>query len=81
MKNKIFSGLLFGFSLGHLLNARYAVILLDRLGNEFEISRNAKQAIFTKRKDLNNIEKAEIFSAHKQQVDNQVDSLISNTNI
>ncbi len=61
------------------MNSRYAVILLDKLGNEFEISRNAKQAIFTKRKDLSAIEKAEIFSAQKEEVDKSVDQLINRT--
>ena len=55
------TGVIFGFSLGNLLNVRYAVTLYDKLGNEFEISRNAKQSIFNKRRDLTAIQKAEIY--------------------
>lgn len=35
---------------------------MDKLGKEYEISRNIKESIFTKRKDLTPEEKAEIYS-------------------
>lgn len=52
--------------MGNFLNAKPSVILYDQLDPEFELSRNAKQGIFTKRRDLSPIEKSEIFNYNNQ---------------
>ena len=57
----IFTGTIFSFSLANLLNVKNSVILFDKLGEEFEVSRVTKENLFNKRKDLTAIEKAEIY--------------------
>jgi hypothetical protein len=52
---------LLGFFIGGHLNAKKAVVLLDKLGNEYSLSRVYKQTIFSKRKDLPEELKAEIY--------------------
>ena len=47
-----------------MLNSKKSVIMLDRLGNEFNISRNTKQSIFTNRIDLTDEQKHEIYGTH-----------------
>jgi hypothetical protein len=50
-----------GFFLGGYLNAKKAIILMDKLGNEYQLSRIYKQTIFSKRKDLSEEMKGEIY--------------------
>jgi len=74
--SSVFIGGFFGFFLGALLNTKKSVVLFDKLGKEFEISRNTKQAILSKRKDLTEIEKSEIMQKHRQDNDLQLIKMV-----
>jgi hypothetical protein len=50
-----------GFFIGGQRNAKKAVVLLDKLGTEYSLSRVYKQTIFSKRKDLSEELKAEVY--------------------
>jgi hypothetical protein len=56
-----FMSITFGFFWGNFVNSKKAIILLDKLGKEFQLSRNYKQTIFNKRRDLSEEMKAEIY--------------------
>ena len=43
------------------MNSKQSIVLWDRLGREFELSRNVKQSVFSKRKDISTELKAEIY--------------------
>lgn len=62
LKKCLVIGGLFGISFGSLWSIRPSVVELDKLGREFELSRQAKQFIFNKRKDLTPEQKSEIYS-------------------
>lgn len=47
--------------MGGYMNAKKAIVLIDKLGSEYQLSRIYKQTIFTKRKDLTEEMKAEIY--------------------
>ena len=55
-------GIPFSISLGYLLNVKSTIIALDMLGKEYETSRQAKQFIFNKRRDLSSEQKSEIYA-------------------
>jgi len=48
-------------SYSFILNMKPSLIILDKLGKEYTLSRSTKQFIFTKRKDLSPELKAEIY--------------------
>lgn len=52
---------LLGFFLGGYRNSKKSIILMDKLGSEYSMSRIYKQTIFTKRRDLSDEVKAEIY--------------------
>ncbi len=49
------------------MNAKKAIVLIDRMGSEYQLSRIYKQTIFTKRKDLTQEMKAEIYMKMNQE--------------
>lgn len=62
--------------MGHLLNAKHSIILYDKLGKDFELSRNTKQSIFNKRRDLSEVEKSEIYMKMKENREKQLKDLL-----
>jgi hypothetical protein len=50
-----------GFFIGGYRNSKPSLILMDKLGSEYTMSRIYKQTIFTRRKDLSDELKAEIY--------------------
>jgi len=65
----IFFPIFFGFNFGAYMTCKTSLILMDKLGNEYLIGRLNKQTIFSKRKDLSDEIKAEIYQKMKK--DNQ----------
>ncbi len=65
------SGILFplfaGFFIGGFRNSTKSLVLMDKLGSEYTMSRIYKQTIFTKRKDLSDEMKAEIYLKMNQE--------------
>lgn len=60
-------GTIFSVNAGCLINAKYTIVELDKLGNEFELSRQAKQFIFSKRRDLSTEQKSEIYNLNNEE--------------
>lgn len=53
--------------MGGYMNSKKAIVLIDRMGSEYQLSRIYKQTIFTKRKDLTEEMKAEIYMKMNQE--------------
>ncbi len=60
---------LFGFFCGNLMSMKVNIVLLDKLGSEYLLSRQIKQKIFTNRKDISEELRAEIYL--KMQMDEE----------
>jgi hypothetical protein len=60
---------LFGFFFGNLMSMKPNIILLDKLGKEYVLSRQVKQKIFTGRKDISNELRNEVYL--KMQMENE----------
>ncbi len=52
------------------MNSKKAIVLIDRMGNEYQLSRIYKQSIFTKRKDISEEMKAEIYMKMNKEKEN-----------
>lgn len=50
-----------GFNVAGYKTAKKATILMDKLGSEYQLSRNYKQTIFSKRRDISEELKGEIY--------------------
>ena len=53
--------------MGGYMNSKKAIVLIDKMGSEYQLSRIYKQTIFTKRKDLTEEMKAEIYMKMNQE--------------
>lgn len=62
------------------MNAKPALILMDRLGNEYQLSRIYKQTIFTKRRDISDEMKAEIYMKMNKENEEFQEQLKKSTN-
>ena len=53
--------------MGGYMNSKKAIVLIDKMGSEYQLSRIYKQTIITKRKDLTEEMKAEIYMKMNQE--------------
>jgi hypothetical protein len=62
---------LLGFFYGNLMSMKTNIVLLDKLGAEYLLSRQIKQKIFTSRKDISEELRAEIYLKMQTEEENE----------
>jgi hypothetical protein len=60
---------LFGFFFGNLMSMKPNIILLDKLGKEYLLSRQVKQKIFSSRKDISDELRSEVYLKMQQDIE------------